>query len=254
MNTGICTYSHRRHRFRSLIRRRNDNLEQQAQALFKAWFVDFEPFKDGKFVESEMGMIPEGWRLVELRDIVSISKKTITPLKHPDTLFHHYSLPAFDNGMVPEIQKGSEILSNKFLLETNITLFSKLNPRIKRIWFTSKVPSNSVCSTEFLPYKSVCESQYAFIYALLNSDEFYASVMSYVNGATGSHQRFHAEDTLNYVLPYNETAVEEFVKRMNPILEEQCSLRNEIIHLVALRDTLLPKLMSGELTISSSNK
>ena len=44
-------------------RRINDNLEQQAQALFKSWFVDFEPFKDGEFVESELGMIPKGWRV-----------------------------------------------------------------------------------------------------------------------------------------------------------------------------------------------
>ena len=49
-----------------LNRRINDNLEQQAQALFKAWFVDFEPFKDGKFVDSELGRIPEGWKVTEL--------------------------------------------------------------------------------------------------------------------------------------------------------------------------------------------
>ena len=50
-------------------RRINENLEQQAQALFKSWFVDFEPFKDGEFVESELGMIPKGWRIGKLGDV-----------------------------------------------------------------------------------------------------------------------------------------------------------------------------------------
>ena len=52
-----------------LNRRINDNLEQQAQALFKSWFVDFEPFKDGEFVDSELGMIPKGWRVVCLGEV-----------------------------------------------------------------------------------------------------------------------------------------------------------------------------------------
>ena len=56
-----------------LNRRINENLEQQAQALFKSWFVDFEPFKDGKFVDSELGMIPEGWRVGVLADIANIT-------------------------------------------------------------------------------------------------------------------------------------------------------------------------------------
>ena len=61
-------------------RRINDNLEQQAQALFKSWFVDFEPFKDGEFVESELGMIPKGWRIVNLFDVAEVLDKYRKPL------------------------------------------------------------------------------------------------------------------------------------------------------------------------------
>jgi type I restriction enzyme S subunit len=57
----------------SLNSLRNDNLEQQAQALYKSWFVDFEPFKDGKFVDSELGKIPEGWRVDEAESVYDIS-------------------------------------------------------------------------------------------------------------------------------------------------------------------------------------
>ena len=60
------TYGRNRSRFSRQNRRRNDNLEQQAQALYKSWFVDFEPFKDGNFVESELGLIPEGWEVSDI--------------------------------------------------------------------------------------------------------------------------------------------------------------------------------------------
>ena len=64
-----------------LNRRINDNLEQQAQALFKSWFVDFEPFKDGKFVESELGMIPEGCRVGKAEDFYNINIGKTPPRK-----------------------------------------------------------------------------------------------------------------------------------------------------------------------------
>ena len=70
--TAICSYSRRRRRFLATRRPRNHNLEMQAQALYKSWFVDFEPFKDGVFVDSELGMIPEGWRVGSIYDICDI--------------------------------------------------------------------------------------------------------------------------------------------------------------------------------------
>ena len=59
----------------------NDNLEQQAQALFKSWFVDFEPFKDGEFVESELGMIPKGWKVVSANEVFEINIGKTPPRK-----------------------------------------------------------------------------------------------------------------------------------------------------------------------------
>ena len=66
------TYGRNRSRFSRQNRRRNDNLEQQAQALYKSWFTDFEPFKNGKFIESELGLIPEGWKVGKIKDIISL--------------------------------------------------------------------------------------------------------------------------------------------------------------------------------------
>ena len=67
-----------------LNRRINENLEQQAQALFKSWFIDFGPFKDGKFVDSELGMIPEGWKVVNLLNIAELYDSFRRPLSSRD--------------------------------------------------------------------------------------------------------------------------------------------------------------------------
>ena len=228
----------------------NDNLEHQAKAIYKSWFVDFEPFKDGEFVESEMGEIPVGWTVVKFSDLTEIPKKTINPQKFPETIFKHYSLPACDNGLIPENQTGKDIMSNKIILQNNTTLFSKLNPRIKRIWFTCEVQSNSICSTEFIPYRAINENESGYIFSIINSEAFYASVMGCVNGATGSHQRFHAEDTNDFLCAYNKEAVNEFSQHIDVILKQMHDLRQENVKLASMRDTLLPKLMSGELKIN----
>ena len=233
-----------------LNRQINDNLEQQAKALYKSWFVDFEPFKDGDFIESEIGEIPAGWSIVKFSDISETPKKTINPQKFPDTTFYHYSLPACDNGLIPEIQIGKDIMSNKIIMQNNTTLFSKLNPRIKRIWFTGEVLPNSICSTEFIPFRAKYDMESSYIFSIVNSDAFYATVMGCVNGATGSHQRFHAEDTEDFLCPYNKDVVNEFSKLVEPILSQIHDLRHENVMLASTRDALLPKLMSGELKIN----
>ncbi len=233
-----------------LNRRINDNLEQQAQALFKAWFVDFEPFKDGKFVDSELGKIPEGWKVVEANYFMTISKESINPTKNPTRLYTHYSIPAFDEALTPEIQFGREIKSNKFLVYSGMTLFSKLNPRIKRIWFIDEASNNSICSTEFIPYKSLGANCY-FLYCYLKSKMFYDQAMSLVNGATGSHQRFHPNETLKFLFAYKKEIVEEFNAIVTPTLKEMSKLSIENRKLTRLRDTLLPRLMSGELNINT---
>lgn len=247
--TALQAYSPRRRRFLPPKRPRNHNLEEQAQALYKSWFVDFEPFKDGKFVDSELGMIPEGWTVQSLGRIVENRKKSINPQRFPNTVFTHYSLPAFDNSKEPEVQSGSEIMSNKFVVENKMVLFSKLNPRIKRLWVLGDVPENSICSTEFIAYKAHKESLHPFVWCYLNSDSFYDSILSMVNGATGSHQRFHADDTMSFTLPFNHDVASRFSKHIAPLLYSILKNEAENRSLKSERVFLLPKMMSGALHI-----
>ena len=232
-------------------RRINDNLEQQAQALFKSWFVDFEPFKDGEFVESEMGMIPKGWRVRELDEIIEISKQSINPNKSPEILFTHYSIPAYDREKQPDTQLGKEILSNKFVVRDNMTLFSKLNPRIKRIWYVGDILENSICSTEFVPFLAKDSALSVFVFSLVSSQGFYDYILSMVNGATGSHQRFHPEETLSYKIAYNQEIALEYNAIAEPMITQILKNQQESRRLAQLRDTLLPRLMSGELKVEA---
>ena len=236
-----------------LNRRINDNLEQQAQALFKSWFVDFEPFKDGEFVESELGMIPKGWRvgtLSELGEIVGGS----TPSK---AKAHYYT----KNGIAWLTPKDLSVSNCKFTAkgENDITqegydsCSAKIMPK-GSVLFSSRAPigyitiaKNEICTNQ--GFKSVVPklAGTAFIYYFLKF-----STSEIENKATGSTFK-EASGSLMKSLPAivpTTIVLHNFEELMKPIFKKQEILEDESSRLASLRDTLLPRLMSGELTIN----
>jgi len=132
----------------------NKTLEEMAIAIYKEWFVDFGPFRDGEFVDSELGPIPKWGEVVNLSDIIQINNKSHKPFEFPTEKFFHYSIPAFDKGNYPKIEFGKDIASNKTSLNDEVILVSKLNPRIRRIW--TVIPEDhyiSFSSTEFINFQ-----------------------------------------------------------------------------------------------------
>ena len=230
-----------------LNRRINANLEAQAQALFRSWFVDFEPFRDGPFVDSELGKIPQGWKVETLSNLATVIKKGITP-SNSET-YSHYSIPAYDDAHFPEKQSGETIKSGKYIVYNNSILLSKLNPRIKRLWFIKTAEENAICSTEFIPIQTKDTELISFVFYLIDSDIFYQQALSLVNGPTGSHQRFHAEDIMQIPFAWNKDAAIDFAQKANYILQKIEDNIRENQTLSALRDTMLPKLMAGEIAI-----
>ena len=231
-------------------RRINDNLEQQAQALFKSWFVDFEPFKDGEFVESELGMIPKGWRkgtLSEIGEIVSGS----TPSK---TKPEYYT----ENGIAWLTPKDLSVSKNMFTSkgETDITeegyksCSAKLMPK-GSVLFSSRAPigyitiaKNDICTNQ--GFKSVIPGRAgtAFIYYFLKS-----ATQEIENKATGSTFKEASGalmKSISLVIPPQDV-FDDFEKMMHPFLNRIETLEDESRRLADLRDTLLPRLMSGEL-------
>ncbi|WP_455954742.1 restriction endonuclease subunit S [Alistipes shahii] len=229
-----------------LNRRINANLEAQAQALFQSWFVDFEPFRDGPFVDSQLGKIPQGWKVEALSNLATVIKKGITP-SNAET-YSHYSIPAYDDAHFPEKQSGETIKSGKYIVYNNSILLSKLNPRIKRLWFIKTAEENAICSTEFIPIQTKDTDLISFVYYLIDNDIFYQHALSLVNGATGSHQRFHAEDIMQIPFAWNKVAAIDFAQKANYILQKIEDNIRENQTLSALRDTLLPKLIAGEIS------
>ena len=220
----------------------NENLESQAQAIFKSRFVDFEPFD---------GVMPRKWHETVLRNIATISTKSINPLKHPELYLEHYSIPAYDEQHYPVFEYANEIKSNKYVLTKNSVMISKLNPATKRIWRPLCLSDNPVCSTEFIVYEAINPKYKDYIYSLIDSQSFSDYLCAHTTGSTNSRQRATPKTTLDFpcVLPTDDT-ISQFCEVVTPIYNQIGANLIENQRLVSLRDTLLPKLMNGEIDVS----
>jgi type I restriction enzyme S subunit len=280
-------------------RRINQTLEAMAQALFKSWFVDFDPVRakiaataegrdpmraamsaiSGKpdaeldtlppealkqlaataslfpdeMEESELGEIPRGWACGTFGELATLVKGSVNPLLSPDIAFEHYSLPAFDAGKQPVIEKGSEIKSNKTRFTEGVVLHSKLNPHIPRVWFPFSVGSNAVCSTEFLPWMATAPATPEFVYCLLTSPSFEILIRGLVTGTSNSHQRVKPDQVANLpvVVPCGDL-FDIFSAASATSFSFIGKGIEQISSVAALRDTLLPKLLSGELSVTEA--
>ena len=254
-----------------LNRRMNETLEAMARALFKSWFVDFDPVRakaekrqpagmdaetaalfPSSFGESPLGPIPKHWKLGKFADLATLSRAAINPNQHPDEVFDHFSIPAYDEGMMPKQEAGGQIMSNKFLVVSNCVLLSKLNPRFPRVWLPdlSAASHRAVCSTEFLVLLSKAQATREWVYALVSSGSFLEILSSLVTGTSSSHQRVKPEHLFNVktVIP-PEAIIHSFTKMVGPNFAMITQNLQQSRTLAALRDALLPKLLSGEIRV-----
>ncbi len=234
-----------------LLKEQNETLEQISQGVFREWFVKFNyPDTDGKRVDSEFGDIPDGWRVNGIRELIEHNKITIKPQDNPAELYHHYSLPAYDNGKQAEAEYGSEISSNKYKVIDRSFLVSKLNPSTSRIWAIYEPNTNAICSTEFQVIKPVKYTYFGFVYGALTSYAVKKELSSRAHGTSSSHQRVKPDDILDVplLIPTEELVV-KYSNIVNGFLEKINNNEEQIQILQITRDTLLPKLMSGEVRV-----
>ena len=255
-----------------LNRRMNETLEAMVHALFKFWFVDFEPvhakaeghdtglpdhianFFSDRLVDSELGEIPEGWSIYCLDELAEQHALSVTPSNHPETVFEHFSIPAYDRKRIPAIDRGGEIKSNKTVVPSDAVLLSKLNPEIPRVW----IPGGSdggqqICSTEFLVFVARKPASRPLLFCLFASVAFGEILQSMVTGTSKSHQRVPtAALKRRKVIVGTPALFGRFGELVGPMLERISENRVEIQTLTALRDALLPKLFSGELRIDQA--
>ena len=273
-----------------LNRRMSQTLEAMARAVFKSWFVDFDPvharatlkhhhttpnqggsdwsverarvyldrmdpniaalFPDS-FMDSELGLIPEGWEVGCFGDMVEQIRDKDHPLASPDAIFRHFSIPAFDENQWPKAERGENIKSQKSRVLPGVVLLSKLNPEIERVWMVDVDASDrAVCSTEFLVLRPRPPYGRSFAYCLGCSPAFRQELGSLVTGTSKSHQRVQADAV--FALPvvlFPKPISEAFERKLSVVLQMTQASRRESRTLATLRDALLPKLVSGELRV-----
>ena len=218
----------------------NDNLQRQAELLYHE-----------RFETVGRSNLPVGWRIVQLGDVATISKKSFNPAKEPEMLLEHYSIPAFDEAHFPVFELSTAIKSNKFVVDDTCFMISKLNPTTKRVWKPYCLTANAVCSTEFIVYKAKSQEITDFLYSVIDSTSFSDFMCSHVTGSTGSRQRTTPSDTLTFELILPTTGeIAEYQGIVSPMFEQIKCNAIENDKLKRLRDSLLPKLMSGEIDVS----
>lgn len=228
-----------------LNRRINGNLEQQAQALFKAWFVDFEPFKDGKFVDSELGMIPEGWKVGNLSDIANI-----TMGQSPDGKSYNEC----GDGMI--FYQGRAEFGYRFPYVRLYTTQPKKIAEPLSILLSVRAPVGDIniayykcCIGRGLAAIQCTNKCQSFLFYLIQSLK---PIFNQYNGegtVFGSISK-EALSNIRIVIPKIEVInrFESIAKNIDRLILQYFL---QIKNLESLRDTLLPRLMSGELNVNT---
>ena len=233
----------------------NADLEEMAQAIFKNWFVDFEPFKNGKFVDSELGMIPEGWKVVTLDDLTSKFGTGLNPRKNfvlghgnnyyvtiknmgNNRIYLNDRCDKVDDEALAKINKRSK-------LQKGDLLFSGIGT-IGRVAMVVDDPINWNTSESVFNMHPIDTVSSEFIYLLLLSDKFQQYVQQNAQGGVQQGIRMASLKAFQFAIPNDLKLFDNLVK---PIISKVKSNDKENDTLSLLRDTLLPRLMSGEIEV-----
>lgn len=234
-------------------RRINRTLEAMAQALYKHWFVDFGPFQDGEFMESELGLIPKGWRVVTLEEAVDIN-----PLR---SLKRGQLAPYLDMANMPtssaralnwiqrEFNSGMRFLNGDVLV-------ARITPCLEngKTAYVDFLEDGQVGwgSTEYIVLRSKPPLPMEFAYLFARTKEFRSHAIQHMTGTSG-RQRVSADSLKMYqiIVPTEEVA-KSFGERVKNSFKVMKQLDQESNKLTEIRDYLLPKLLSGEIPVEAA--
>lgn len=224
----------------------NADLEEMAQAIFKNWFVDFEPFKDGKFVNSELGMIPEGWKVGCLGDITSNKSAKVKERT--------------DVKVLSPVTTGELVLSEEYFSKQ---VFSSSIAKYKIVnigdfaYNPARVNIGSLGRNEF--EFDGCVSPVYVVFSVIDgyenyfdlfrkTDFFKDKVASLAIGGVRQSLSYDDLSSIETIIP-NINIVEKFNNLYNQMKKTIKANKQESSRLSLLRDTLLPRLMSGEIEV-----
>ena len=240
----------------------NKTIENMAQAIFKQWFVDFEfpnedgePYKSsgGEMVESERGMIPKGWEVVNMSDICEVRDGTHDSPKAVDVGYYLITSKHLKNNYI-------EFSDAKYISEND---YHKVNERSKvdrydilitmigtvgNIYLVQDEKINFAIKNVGLFKTSTNQNYYDFIYLLLKSKEMQQYIEQRLAGSTQKYISLTELRKIPFIIP-TKAILKRFKEVSNPILDMIYYNEKENSRLKSIRDSLLPKLMSGEIRV-----
>lgn len=225
----------------------NAELEEMGQAIFKNWFVDFEPFKDGKFVDSELGKIPEGWKVGALTDIATYMNGLAMqkfPAKDMESSLPVLKIKELGQGYCgDDSDRCTTEIKEEYKIKNGDIIFSWSGTLLVDVW------CGGLCGLNQHLFKVSSDDFPKWFYYYWTKQHLKEFIHIAKDKAVtmGHIKRGHLEEAL--VSIPDSKALTEANKLFEPMLNKVISLRLENSHLSHLRDTLLPKLMSGEIEI-----
>ena len=230
-----------------LLMLKNDNLEQQAQALYKSWFIDFEPFKGDKFEDSELGMIPHGWSVKQLGEITSqvservkerVDVKVLSPITTGELVLSedYFTKQVF-----------SESISKYIVVKPTEFAYNPARVNIGSLGM-NEYGYDGCVSPVYVVFR--CEDEYQYFFDLFRRTEtFKEEVKARAIGGVRQSLTYKDFSLIKVVYPPFDV-IHNFNQIYLRILAKTKHNDVETTRLASIRDTLLPKLMSGELKIS----
>lgn len=224
----------------------NADLEEMAQAIFKNWFVDFEPFKDGKFVDSELGMIPEGWKVGTLKDLLYLRKDSIKAANKGNLPYLPIDTIPMHCLVATDFKSNDEAKSSLQTFEQNDIVVGAMRVYFHRVILA---PCKGITRTTCFVLSVKNEKALAYSLMQCNQDEAISFAEKTSKGSTMPYAVWDGGyGEYKVVIPPSEV-----MKSFNDLLSNFFSKMNknaiENSRLSLLRDTLLPRLMSGELEV-----
>ncbi|MDP1714929.1 MAG: restriction endonuclease subunit S [Anaerolineales bacterium] len=167
--------------------------------------------------------LPKSWHWAKLEDVCALVGNSINPQSNKEEIFAHYSIPSFDDGRKPVIENGNNILSNKVVFDNGVVLFSKLNPRISRVWYVNDEQAyKRICSTEFLPLApNLDQLDPMFLTWILQEANLITALRAKTAAATKSRERLKPNIVLSTQIPLPPLDEQ---KRIAARLNEQMSI------------------------------
>ena len=221
----------------------NADLEEMAQAIFKNWFVDFEPFKDGKFVDSELGMIPEGWRVVVFDNILKVTTTKTGKEGIPEYSVTNTGIHPRDEKFTKNLSKSSA--KNKLIRKGNL-VFGMSREILNWGIMKEEVGGVSSAYNVYIVDETIVNTTYLECFIAQRMDYFADLIKPASREGQGVDKALLMKKII--CIPPSEV-MDVFLEKYNSIMHLTEIRNQENSRLSLLRDTLLPRLMSGELEI-----